>query len=65
MIGVGIRGEPILEHALGALIYRASRQIVVNFALAVLGVNFLVGGRLYAQFFPSPALRLYEFTSLR
>jgi hypothetical protein len=42
-IGAGIRGEPILERVLEALIYRASRQTALNFAVAVLGVNLVFG----------------------
>jgi hypothetical protein len=42
-IGAGIRGEPIFERILQALIYRASQQTALNFALAVFGVNFVFG----------------------
>src|SRR5437660_11710198 len=34
-----IRGEPILERSLEALIYRASQQMALNFAWVVFGVN--------------------------
>jgi hypothetical protein len=42
-IGAGIRGEPIVERILQTLIYRASQQAAVNFALAVFGVNLVFG----------------------
>src|SRR5205814_9841745 len=40
-IGAAIRGEPILERILEALIYRASQQTALNFVLAVFGVNLV------------------------
>jgi hypothetical protein len=42
-IGAAIGGQPILEHILGAFIYRASQQTALNFALAVFGVNLVFG----------------------
>jgi hypothetical protein len=42
-IGTGIGGDSILERVLGALIYRASQQTALNFALAVFGVNLVFG----------------------
>jgi hypothetical protein len=42
-IGAGIRGEPIIERILQALVYRSSQQRALNFALAIFGVNFVFG----------------------
>jgi hypothetical protein len=42
-IGAAIRGQPILERILEAVIYRASQQTALNFVLAVFGVNLVFG----------------------
>lgn len=42
-INAGIRGESILERVLESVIYRASQQTALYFALAVVGVNFVFG----------------------
>lgn len=42
-IGTGNSGDSIIERIFQALIYRASQQRALNFALAVFGVNFVFG----------------------